>query len=142
MTKISYDINERNTKLPKLLSDADLIRRKVITPLGAAIVEALPDRKAVRYIKRRFRERGQVPVSSLFNAEQISAFYGECDMEVKSVPRGVRPSSNKCPCLTSMSPQCGPACWHHGKGTNCGLCDNTGTAIRRDSEAEEGEQSK
>jgi hypothetical protein len=37
-----------------------------LTPLGAAYVEALPDRRKARRIVRRFRETGSCPVSGVF----------------------------------------------------------------------------
>jgi hypothetical protein len=46
-----------------------------ITPLGAAIVEALPNRKLVRRIRVNFRRRLICPVSSIFDAEGIQKFY-------------------------------------------------------------------
>lgn len=48
-----------------------------ITPLGAAIVEALPDREKVRRIKRNFREHGVCPTSAIFDADAVRAFYAE-----------------------------------------------------------------
>ena len=45
-----------------------------ITPLGAAIVEALPNRKKVNRIKRAFRERGVCPASDIFSEEQVAAW--------------------------------------------------------------------
>jgi hypothetical protein len=43
--------------------------RHQITPLGAAIVEALPNRKKVAQLKRDFKRRGVCPSSALFTAE-------------------------------------------------------------------------
>lgn len=48
-----------------------------ITPLGAAVVEALPDRVKVAKIKKRFRDRQEVPVSRIFTSEDIRKFYEE-----------------------------------------------------------------
>ena len=49
-----------------------------ITPLGAAIVEAMPDRNKIRKIKRRFKRFNEIPVSSIFKTqEEIEAFYRE-----------------------------------------------------------------
>jgi hypothetical protein len=46
-----------------------------ITPLGAAIVEALPDRRKVRRIKAAFRRGKLPPASAIFNSKQVAAFY-------------------------------------------------------------------
>lgn len=51
-----------------------------ITPLGAAVVEALPDQKKVARIKRAFREQRVCPASKLFTQEQADAW-------AKSVPK-------------------------------------------------------
>jgi hypothetical protein len=136
---IAYHIADR----PKFTDPITSGARKMITPLGAAIVEALPDRDLVKYIKRRFKKQGQVPISSLFTAEQITAFYEQHDTEVKVVTRGRQPSKQKCPCVTQASPQCGTTCWHYGAGEICRTCENTGiaAAIRRDDTPPEGEQS-
>lgn len=37
-----------------------------LTPLGAAIVEALPDRRKVALIKKNWRTRSQCPISAAF----------------------------------------------------------------------------
>ena len=39
-----------------------------ITPLGAAIVEAMPDRELMRKIRRNYKRDGRVPESKLFPA--------------------------------------------------------------------------
>src|ERR1043166_2027193 len=102
-TGLTYNIEDvladAKKSRPKF-SDPEPHGQKMITPLGAAIVEALPDRKLVYYIKKRFRVMGQVPISSLFTAEQIVKFYEEHDMKIKPSPRGARPSKEKCLCIT------------------------------------------
>lgn len=48
----------------------------VLTPLGAALVEALPDRALVCKIKDRFRRRGTCPTSQVFpTAQAVKDFY-------------------------------------------------------------------
>ena len=46
-----------------------------LTPLGAAIVEALPDRKMVRKIERDFKKLNVCPMSEVFDHEGIRTFY-------------------------------------------------------------------
>jgi len=46
-----------------------------ITPLGAAVVEALPDRRIVAKINRDFRRLKVCPMSALFDEAGINAFY-------------------------------------------------------------------
>ena len=46
-----------------------------ITPLGAAIVEALPNRKMVRKIERDFKQLNVCPMSELFDHAAVRAFY-------------------------------------------------------------------
>ena len=49
-----------------------------ITPLGAAVVEAMPDRKAVAAVKRKFRRTGECPTSAIFPTEgRVVGFYAE-----------------------------------------------------------------
>ena len=52
------------------------IHEFIITPLGAAIVEALPDRKMVNKINRDFKRLRCCPMSELFGHAEIKAFYG------------------------------------------------------------------
>lgn len=61
---------------------------RMITPLGAAIVEAMPDRKRMAYIKARFKKKRQCPVSKLFTAEELVSFYKEEGLLVVAVPSG------------------------------------------------------
>ena len=46
-----------------------------VTPLGAAIVEALPNRKMVRKIERDFKRMKVCPMSDLFDHAAVTAFY-------------------------------------------------------------------
>ena len=46
-----------------------------ITPLGAAVVEALPDRKMVAKINRDFKRLKACPMSELFDHAAILKFY-------------------------------------------------------------------
>lgn len=46
-----------------------------ISPLGAAIVEAMPDRKRVARIKRKFKATGYCPPSLIFTEDQVEKFY-------------------------------------------------------------------
>lgn len=62
-----------------------------MTPLGAAIVEAMPDQKRVRAIQRAFKSSGQCPASTLFSAAQVVAFYKARGQSVAvSKQRGVK----------------------------------------------------
>jgi hypothetical protein len=56
-----------------------------ITPLGAAIVEALPDRTKKRRIQRRFKEHGECPASSLFSATEVEQWCRERGEKVTAV---------------------------------------------------------
>lgn len=47
----------------------------LITPLGAAIVEAMPDRKMVNKIKRDFKRLRRCLTSDLFDEAAIKEFY-------------------------------------------------------------------
>jgi hypothetical protein len=55
-----------------------------ITPLGAAIVEAMPDRKAMRRIQSRFKKYNECPASVIFNLEQVERFYAERGQSIKA----------------------------------------------------------
>lgn len=61
-----------------------------ITPLGAAVVEALPDRAKVARIKRHFRESGTCPTSVIFDADAVRSFYAGRGQRVKPVNPGVK----------------------------------------------------
>ncbi len=107
---------------------------KMITPLGAAVVEALPERLLVKYIKRRFKTDNECPVSELFTAEQVVQFYRQEGITVVPVarltePPARQPLDSRCPCLRKKSAQCGKACWHYGARTVCAACDNTGSIV-------------
>lgn len=58
---------------------------KTITPLGAAIVEALPDQARVKHIKARF-EKGICPPSALFSPSQVVQFYRNCNIKIVAEP--------------------------------------------------------
>jgi len=58
-----------------------------ITPLDAAIVEALPDRKDVAKVKREFRKTGKCPTSVFFPTEEsVAEFYAENTKKKKEIP--------------------------------------------------------
>lgn len=65
----------------KMFSKADK-NYVAITPLGAAIVEALPDQKAVRRIKMRFKKYRECPASMIFNPQQVMKFYKDRGEEI------------------------------------------------------------
>lgn len=46
-----------------------------LTPLGAAIVEAFPDQKKARSIKRAFSKLRVCPASEMFDRDAVEAFY-------------------------------------------------------------------
>lgn len=49
-----------------------------ITPLGAALVEAMPNRKLMNTIKREFKKTGKCPLSAIFPTQiSIDEFYKE-----------------------------------------------------------------
>lgn len=59
-----------------------------ITPLGAAIVEALPDRALVRRIQQAFNERADVPTSALWpDKRAVERWYAQCGKKVNGVSR-------------------------------------------------------
>lgn len=43
-----------------------------ITPLGAAVVEAMPDRAKMKAIEREYKDTGYCPPSKLFTVEQVA----------------------------------------------------------------------
>ena len=52
--------------------------RNQITPLGAAVVEAMPDRKAMSRLQRRFKVQRECPTSMLFpTKDSVEGFYRE-----------------------------------------------------------------
>lgn len=56
-----------------------------ITPLGAAIVEAMPDRKLMRRIKTRFKQKNECPSSQIFDARAVKAFYKTKGLSIMAV---------------------------------------------------------
>lgn len=60
-------------------SDADP-KQFSITPLGAAIVEALPDRKQVARIRAEFKRNGTVPTSRIFPTQDAIAAYSRSEI--------------------------------------------------------------
>lgn len=56
-----------------------------ITPLGAAVVEAMPNDRLVRTIKRDFARQGVCPVSALFNTRGVVQFYLDQGKTIKAV---------------------------------------------------------
>ncbi len=57
-----------------------------ITPLGAAIVEAMPDRDRMKRIKRQFKTHKRCPASDVFDAEAVEAWYRERGQRIKAAP--------------------------------------------------------
>lgn len=55
-----------------------------ITPLGAAIIEALPDRDKVRRVKALFKKK-KCPVSVIFDKTGVEAFYRERGQTITAV---------------------------------------------------------
>lgn len=56
----------------------------ILTPLGAAIAEAIPNQKLISKIKRSFKQ-GKCPISEIFNAKEIESFYRTRNQEIKAV---------------------------------------------------------
>jgi len=61
-----------------------------ITPFGAAIVEALPDRKLKARIARDFKVKAVCPSSLLFNTNEVEAFYLAQGLTIKARQGGVK----------------------------------------------------
>jgi hypothetical protein len=57
-----------------------------ITPLGAALVEAMPDRKKMARIRRMFREK-KCPDSELFTAKAVEKWYADRGQKIKGIER-------------------------------------------------------
>jgi hypothetical protein len=55
-----------------------------IAPLGAAIVEALPDQKRKRSVQNNFDKYKICPASALFTESDVVAYYAERGVEVTS----------------------------------------------------------
>jgi hypothetical protein len=51
-------------------------KRFRITPLGAAVVEAMPDKKMVAKVNHDFKKYKMCPMSELFDFDAVKAFYG------------------------------------------------------------------
>lgn len=60
----------------------------ILTPLGAATAEAMPDRNVVRHINSRFKTHRECPVSEVFTAEEVEAFYRKRGLAIKAVVLG------------------------------------------------------
>lgn len=76
-----------STRAPKF---EDTIGSLEITPLAAAVVEALPDRKKVNAIQREFKKHARCPTSALFNAGQVVAFFKSRGLSVTAIQSGVK----------------------------------------------------
>jgi len=55
-----------------------------LTPLGAAIIEALPDRNKKRLIERQFKNNSFCPPSAIFTCDEVVAWYAARDMKIYS----------------------------------------------------------
>lgn len=59
-----------------------------ITPLGAAIVEAMPDKASEREVQRAFRREAKCPTSRLFpTKESVETFYLEHGSQVTAIEK-------------------------------------------------------
>jgi hypothetical protein len=56
-----------------------------ITPIGAAIVEAMPNRERMKRIQYRFDRNNECPVSEIFTKEQVEHFYKQRGKAVRIV---------------------------------------------------------
>lgn len=57
-----------------------------VTPLGAAIVEAMPDKKAQRAIQRNFRKQSECPTSRLYpTVGDVASFYRQRGEQIRGV---------------------------------------------------------
>lgn len=64
----------------------------VLTPFGAAVVEALPDRKAVARVKATFKRMGRCPTSCIFpTAASVARFCEVFPEAMATAPGGSRP---------------------------------------------------
>jgi len=61
-----------------------------ITPLGAAIVEAMPDSRKMRAIQRAFKTNNVCPSSDIFTPAEVVAYYKERGQVVTSKDSGVK----------------------------------------------------
>jgi hypothetical protein len=64
-----------------------------ITPLGAALVEAMPNRKLMRRIQTRFEKNHECPEAKLFSAKEVAAYYRKRGQKVRAVQRSSQPLS-------------------------------------------------
>ncbi len=56
-----------------------------ITPLGAAVVEAMPDRAAVNKVKREFKQSHRCPMSEIFpTARDVEEFYAKQGQSIEA----------------------------------------------------------
>lgn len=63
----------------------------VLTPLGAAVAEALPDRKALARVKATFKRTGRCPTSCIFpTAASVERFYQEYPQAAAAARGGSR----------------------------------------------------
>lgn len=63
----------------------------VLTPFGAAVVEALPDRKMVERVKATFKRTGRCPTSCIFpTAASVEQFYQEYPQAAAAARGGSR----------------------------------------------------
>jgi len=60
----------------------------ILSPLGAAMIEALPDRGRAREIGRQFREHRRCPASNLFPADAVVEFYRALRLTIEALPAG------------------------------------------------------
>ena len=61
-----------------------------ITPIGAAYVDALPDRKKAKAIHRRFLKARICPSSPLFNEADVVKFYADRGQKVAAFCCGIK----------------------------------------------------
>lgn len=66
-----------------------------ITPLGAAVVEALPDQKKVKQIERDFKQRKVCPSSAIFTASEVEDWYKAHGESVSAIQHGVKGVTEK-----------------------------------------------
>lgn len=59
-----------------------------ITPLGAAIVEALPDQRKKSRIVRAFKVRSVCPSSAIFDKSAVEQFYRDRGQQIRGIGLG------------------------------------------------------
>jgi hypothetical protein len=57
-----------------------------ITPLGAALVEAMPDRKKMAHVRKLFKQK-KCPDSELFSVEEVEHWYFDRGQKIKGIER-------------------------------------------------------